>query len=365
MAKQQVPSPRAGDDVHGADLISGLSDDLLLHVLRLPARRERLRRWRHLWKRVPALRFASGEDVAPEDVRRFNAIVGAVLARTACWPGRALVATWLRLAAAHVAGTFALVVPPPPPGRQLLSELPTIMGAAAVRLSLGHATLPLPALAAFRDLAVLSLASVALAPGQGGHLGALLSSPCCPRLRRLSLEFLTGMPELRLEAAALEVLELAFLLDLRRFHVDAGALRVLRIKGCFAWTEEVARAGTVATVKAPALVELACPRTRGTELLELDGCSRVRRLDEICIRSNLRPWCDAGENDFAVELLRSCNAAHRFHLCLEVPPRDYARAAPAIRGGGAELHPVLGVLQHPLAQRALVCIKLTYKVIAF
>ncbi|TKV95721.1 hypothetical protein SEVIR_9G380600v4 [Setaria viridis] len=226
----------------------------------------------------------------------------------------------------------------------------------AVRLSLGHATLPLPALAAFRDLAVLSLASVALAPGQGGHLGALLSSPCCLRLRRLSLEFLTGMPELRLEAAALEVLELAFLLDLRWFHVDAGALRVLRIKGCFAWTEEVARAGTVATVKAPALVELACPHTRGTELLELDGCSRVRRLDEICIRSNLRPWCDAGENDFAVELLRSCNAAHRFHLCLEVPPsslvrRDYARAAPAIRGGGAELHPVLGVLQHPLAQK--------------
>lgn len=138
-------------------MISGLSDDLLLHILGfLPAasdcghmvRTSALsRRWRHLWKRVPALRFASGEDIAPEDGMRFNAIVGAVLARradagarvgaleisTACWPGRALVDAWLRLAAVHVAGTFALVVPPPPPGRQLLGELPTTTGAAEVR----------------------------------------------------------------------------------------------------------------------------------------------------------------------------------------------------------------------------------------
>ncbi|CAL5083364.1 unnamed protein product [Urochloa decumbens] len=352
MAKQGAVSSAVPSD--GADLISGLSDDLLLHVLGfLPAatgcrdmvRTSALsRRWRHLWKRVPALRFASGEDVAPADGRRFNAVVGAVLGRrldagagarvealeisTAYWPGRVLVDAWLRLAAAHVAGTFALVVAPPPPhpGRdqQLLGELPATTSAAALRLSLGHATLQLPAAAAFRELAELSLFNVALAPGQGGRLGALLSSPCCPRLRRVSLEVLSGLPELRLEAAgALESLELAFLLDLRRLHVDAGALRVLRIRGCFAWTEEAARAGSVAIVRAPALVELACPRTRGTELLELGGgCPRVRRLGPVCIRSHLLPWCDPGENDFAVELLRRCTAAHRLHVCLEVPPRD-------------------------------------------
>ena len=94
---------------------------------------------------------------------------------------------------------------------------------------MGHATLqlPLPTAAAFRKLAELSLANVAFARGQGGRLGGLLSSACCSRLRRLSLEVLSGLPELRLEADALESLQLAFLLDLRRLHVDAGRLRVL------------------------------------------------------------------------------------------------------------------------------------------
>ena len=129
----------------------------------------------------------------------------------------------------------------------------------AIRLSVGHATLqlPLPTAAAFRKLAELSLANVAFARGQGGRLGGLLSSTCCSRLRRLSLEVLSGLPELRLEAGALESLELAFFLDLRRLHVDAGRLRVLHISGCFIWTEETSRAGSLATIRAPALEELA------------------------------------------------------------------------------------------------------------
>ena len=95
---------------------------------------------------------------------------------------------------------------------------------------------------------------------------------------------------------------------------------ILRIRGCFIWTEETARAGSLATIRAPALEERACPRTRGTELLELDGCTSVRLRGKVCVRSHLRPWCDAGENDFAVELLRSCSSAHRLHVCLVTPP---------------------------------------------
>ncbi|XP_039780800.1 FBD-associated F-box protein At3g52670-like [Panicum virgatum] len=312
MAKQAVSSSS-----RAPDLISGLNDDLLLHVLRfLPAgsdcgdlvRTSALsRRWRHLWKCVPALRFAAGVDVAPRDGMRFNAIVGAVLARRV--GGGARLDAWLRLALAHVAGSLA---PPPGPAgpQQLLGELHRRASAAAIRLSLGHAMLqlPLPAAAAFRELTELSLSNVAFARGQGGRLGGLLSSPCCPRLGRLSLEVLSGLPELRLEADALESLELAFLLDLRRLHVDASRLR------------ETARAGSLATIRAPALEELACPRTRGTELVELDGCTSVRLRGKVCVRSHLRPWCDAGENDFAVELLRSCSSAHRLHVCLETPP---------------------------------------------
>ncbi|RLN19816.1 hypothetical protein C2845_PM02G24050 [Panicum miliaceum] len=234
MAKQAVPSSS-----RAADLISGLNDDLLLHVLRfLPAgsdcrnlvRSALSRRWRHLWKRVPELRFASGEDVAPRDGRRFNAIIGAVLARRhrpLAGTGAALADAWLRLAAAHVAGSFALVLAPPPePGPQLLGELPSRTNAAAMSLSLGHATLQLPAAAAFRELTELSLVNIAFARGQGGRLGGLLSSPCCPRLRRLSLEVLSGLAELRLEAGALESLELAFLLDLRQL-LDHGSAALI------------------------------------------------------------------------------------------------------------------------------------------
>ena len=56
---------------------------------------------------------------------------------------------------------------------------------------------------------------------------------------------------------------------------------ILRIRGCFIWTEETARAGSLATIRAPALEELACPRTRGTELVELDGCTSVRLLGKV------------------------------------------------------------------------------------
>ena len=59
------------------------------------------------------------------------------------------------------------VAPPPSLGPLLLGELPRHPNAAAIRLSLDQATLHLPAMAVFCELAELSLVNVAFACGQG------------------------------------------------------------------------------------------------------------------------------------------------------------------------------------------------------
>ena len=87
-----MTTPPTGD----ADLISGLDDDVLLHVLGLvgdardAARTGALsRRWRGLWARAPALRFASrppGSGAAASSaaaLERYAASVDAALARRA------------------------------------------------------------------------------------------------------------------------------------------------------------------------------------------------------------------------------------------------------------------------------------------
>ncbi|XP_012704336.1 uncharacterized protein LOC105915095 [Setaria italica] len=67
MTQQTEPSPPADQASAGDDLLSGLCDDVLVHILGLAehagdaVRTGALsRRWRGLWRRAPALRFASG-----------------------------------------------------------------------------------------------------------------------------------------------------------------------------------------------------------------------------------------------------------------------------------------------------------------
>jgi hypothetical protein len=81
-ARRLAPPP--GDVV---DRISGLDDDVLLHILSLVGdARDAVRtgalsrRWLGLWTRVPALRFAS-RSVSTADLERFVSFVNGVLAR--------------------------------------------------------------------------------------------------------------------------------------------------------------------------------------------------------------------------------------------------------------------------------------------
>ncbi|KAL6650080.1 hypothetical protein ACP70R_014304 [Stipagrostis hirtigluma subsp. patula] len=257
-AKQTAPSG------NGDDLIGGLNDDVLLHVLRYLPTAHDLRRSASLQGWTPRRRAACGSTPSPAPSSH-----GALEISTASWPRRARVDAWLRLAIGHV-----------------------------------H--------------------------GQGDRLGEMLSSPCCPRLRRLSLEFLSGLTELRLEAGVLEFLELALFLELRWLQVDAGGLGSLCIKGCFVAPED--RAGTAATIRAPALRELSFFSTSGPELLELDGWSSVTRLEKIGVRSHLflTNDDDAGENDFAIELLRRSTSVRRHHVCLKIPQEASMGLGPAV-----------------------------------
>ncbi|XP_066374639.1 putative FBD-associated F-box protein At1g50980 [Miscanthus floridulus] len=83
-SKRARLAPPPGDVV---DRISGLDDDVLLHILELvPDARDAVRtgalsrRWLGLWTRVPALRFAS-RSVSMADLERFVSFVNGVLAR--------------------------------------------------------------------------------------------------------------------------------------------------------------------------------------------------------------------------------------------------------------------------------------------
>nr|CAB3469783.1 unnamed protein product [Digitaria exilis] len=122
-AKPTTP-PDAGDD-DAVDLISGLDDDVLLRVLSLlpdasdAVRTSALsRRWRGLWSRVPALRFASrpgsgattgGEQRAA--LERFAAFVDGFVSRRA-QSGCAAIES---LSIVYATGSSDILEKPPPP----------------------------------------------------------------------------------------------------------------------------------------------------------------------------------------------------------------------------------------------------------
>ncbi|XBH60418.1 hypothetical protein VPH35_115022 [Triticum aestivum] len=240
--KQTMPPSSSRD---AADLISGLDDDLLLHVLcfmpeaRDVARTSALsRRWRDISTRAPVLHFCVGQGGGSTTKKsskknkkkkkkekedghmRYNEFIHNVLARRAnsdayidtldlsswLWPGDSQADVWLRHA------------------KQIV----------------------------FHALTDLTLRTIKFIDGDDDRLGSLLSSSlCCPRLRKLTLHNLSGLEELQLNGSTLEILDLDDL-SVRRLVVDAPRLSALRLGFHFMEYDDEDE-HTSLTVRAPAL----------------------------------------------------------------------------------------------------------------
>nr|CAB3488273.1 unnamed protein product [Digitaria exilis] len=250
----------------GVDLISGLGDDVLVRILELlPDTRDAVRthalsrRWRGLWTRVPALRFASDEPEFFTDAgagERHLAFVDAALALRAAHTAPAVehlavtfkmkhgrteerkrltrgdqeierlvpraaeaVAGWIRYAAQH--GLKSVAVELRLPARayirhggfgypvMLLHGLPSSTKLETMRLDLGGAVVCPPTAAQFASLTDLSIEHVVVADVEiGGYFARLLSSACCPSLKKLRLADLAlgGPNELLVEVDELSEL---------------------------------------------------------------------------------------------------------------------------------------------------------------
>ncbi|CAN6250147.1 unnamed protein product [Urochloa humidicola] len=271
--RRRAPNPSAAtagavDD----DLISGLPDDVLLHILELlPDAGDAActgvlsRRWRGLWTRLAALRFDSGSgrpELSSEvnGSRRFVAMVNdAVALRAAAQTEPAFqhlaisfmmtrllplcfeaAQGWIRDAVRSEVKSFVLeLVKDGYMGNKkeqrivvALEDLPSPSKMETMRLALYGATVRLPAAATFAALVELSLEKMEFAGGNG-LLSCLLSSACCSRLRKLNLRELsfTGSEELLLHSETL--LELSMdLLYYCQFVICLRTpnLRVLRVK---------------------------------------------------------------------------------------------------------------------------------------
>ncbi|KAF0888224.1 hypothetical protein E2562_013679 [Oryza meyeriana var. granulata] len=330
------------------------------------------KRWRHLWSIAPCLRFAVGQstcDISDDDededeverkehgrhvaARRLISGVDASLARRAAGERNDVevleisfvysspydrlnksefwgwyfdahrhvaditsshVAAWLRFAERHVKGSFTLEVPADydVEGRVLLAELPCSARAETMRLTLGCATLTVPAARtdAFCALTDFHLSHVKLAAAGDDELchrlGLLLSSSCCPQLRRLSLKHIVGLTALRLEAAVtLEELRLVYLPDLLQLDVDAPGLRLLRVDHC-------ELQGSVARISAPRLEVLACDDLMHPSRLLFDGVVAVRHIKKLVLYS----FHHGQDDPTAIWVLKNCTAVD--HLELEL-----------------------------------------------
>ncbi|KAL6603629.1 hypothetical protein ACP70R_043990 [Stipagrostis hirtigluma subsp. patula] len=344
-----------------ADLISALGDDVLVRFLGLAAdARDAVRtgalsrRWRGLWTRVPALRFASPPATEADSAAALHRYVSAVdralslraqsghaveslaISFTApcSLPGlveERLVPAWTRAAQGWIryavqqgVKSFAVELHAPPEAaviRQVdfnvykrpavaFDELPSPARLETMRLALGGARLRLPATVVFASLTDLSLERIKVAVGSGHLLARLVSPASCPNLRKLRLRmvrFLDSIGELLLEADALLELWLENVSYLRCLELRAPSLRVFHMEKC----EHEAL-----IISAPRLEELEffqewCP----LQLVVNEGLTCVRTL-------KLQLWSHGApihktDNDICTLLLKHCSTVKCLHVTLE------------------------------------------------
>ncbi|CAN6172637.1 unnamed protein product [Urochloa humidicola] len=371
-AKRARLTPSAAGD--NADLISGLDDDVLLRVLALvPDASDAVRtgalsrRWRGLWARAPALRFASRElpagassgDEERAALERYVSFVNGVLAQSddcaaveclaisyttaACSerddlehpiPASVVGAAqdWIRYAFLHGVKSFAVDLRVPPkredededeeegggeklqPNEVIIIDglLPSPERLETMHLGLGDAVLQLPATTMrFASLVDLTLERIEIAHGGGQLLARILSSANCPRLQKLRMSKFrlpSSNEAMRLDADVLSELWVENV-NMKSLELRTPSLRVLHIDIC---------CHGLLRVSAPRLEELAffqlgIPPPR----LEVDGdLAHVQSL-------KLFLWAHRPssviDNNTNILLLKQCSSVTCLDVNLEGP----------------------------------------------
>ncbi|KAM0872276.1 hypothetical protein ACQ4PT_038829 [Festuca glaucescens] len=219
--------------------------------------------------------------------------------------------------------SFVLEVPPCGPPKEknegTALELPASAVGETLALTLGNATLTLPAPdeASFHALTELLLSHARIV--DGNRLGELLSSPSFPNLEKLRLEYLVGVAELDLCVEELEELTIVGVRDLRCLVVNAPFLRTLRVTDCsrletYEWKyKEELQLG----IWAPMLDAFTCSNICKFPELEFDPPD-VREIGELPLWTHGH-GDEASRNEASVSILNHCEAARRLHLHLHVP----------------------------------------------
>ncbi|KAL5218276.1 hypothetical protein ABZP36_018960 [Zizania latifolia] len=330
----------------GVDLTDYVPDDILVHILGLlPTMADVLRacavsrRWGLLAARVPSLRFAielipDNSDLKHQNkVDRFITFINHVLAKRAVQSDGLIeelsilfepdygslgthqvptsiidgahVKSWIKYGMQHVTKSLVLMLDLPLPswwsineGMVDLHELPNSTRLETMMLSLKYASLRLPAtVVAFNSLTDLRLQEIRLTAGSERLFSRLLSSACCPRLRKLSLLEVAGITELQLEAGQLSELTLESFQDhlngrnLSRLELNTPNLRFLDIDHDIL---------DVLTISAPRLEELTSTFVGWSDIKQLNvgDLSCVRSIKDLELNSDGHPLDDAGIHSF-------------------------------------------------------------------
>ncbi|XP_071678248.1 uncharacterized protein [Lolium perenne] len=226
---------------------------------------------------------------------------------------------WLRYGMARAAKSFVLEVPPPcpplPKNEAIVLDLPASAAAVTMALTLGNATLnlPAPAEASFHALTDLLLSNARIADGD--RLGELLSSPSFPCLKRLRLQYLPGLTEQELAFDELEELTIVTARDLQCLVVHAQCMRTLCVTDC----PSLESANGELAIVAPALQALTCANICSFQPGLQFSARSVREIGELPLWTHGHQN-EASRNQASIYILKHCgDALHRLHLHLHVP----------------------------------------------
>ncbi|CAN6308727.1 unnamed protein product [Urochloa humidicola] len=174
-------------------------------------------------------------------------------------------------------------------------------------LDLGDTWVRLPATVVFASLMDLTLESTKVAGHNVLLLARLVSSACCPSLRRLGMCFVTlrQQQNLLLQAGVLTELSLEAIKGMRSLELKTPSIRVLNVK--YYNLESL-------TASAPRLEKLAC---KANNLAIIDGgFPSVSRL-KLVLYSHGYAY-DDGTNYGSFNLLRRCSSASCLSIDLRV-----------------------------------------------